>query len=100
MTSPDQTDYLLSTARQTDYRSPNSPLTWPQIFFGDLQVFVLSVAFVTTMGMVVMVVMMVMVVMVAPSIMSSLVIPLLAGQMEAHQDVAVAGDLVVAQFVI
>ena len=97
MTSPDQTDYLLSTARQTDYRSPNSPLTWPQIFFGDLQVFVLSVAFVTTMGMMVMVVM---VVMVAPSIMSSLVIPLLAGQMEAHQDVAVAGDLVVAQFVI
>ena len=91
LTSPDQTDYLLSTARQTDYRSLNSPLTWPQIFFGDLQVFVLSVAFVTTMGMVVMV---------APSIMSSLVIPLLAGQMEAHQDVAVAGDLVVAQFVI
>ena len=53
--------------------------------------FVLGVSFVTTMGMMGMM---------ASSVMSSLVVPLLAGHVEPNEDMTMAGDLVVAQLVI
>ena len=74
--------------------SENSHLTWPQIFFGDLQMFVLSVSLVTTVTTVGMMGMM------ASSIMSSFVVPLLARKMKSNVDMSVTWNLIVAQFVI
>ena len=56
--------------------------------------FVLGVSFVATMGMMGMMGMM------TPSVMSILVVPLLAGHVEPNEDMTMAGDLVVAQLVI
>ena len=70
---------IISTARSE--KLGNCSLTWPQIFFSDLQMFVLGVSFVTTMGMVGM--------MTAP-IMSSFIVSLLAGEMKSHVDMTVA----------
>ena len=59
--------------------------------------FVLGVSFVTTMTTMTTVGMMVMM---ASSVMSSLVVPLLARDVESNEDMTVAGDLIVAQLVI
>ena len=56
--------------------------------------FVLGVSFVTTMTTMTTVGMM------ASSVMSSLVVPLLARDVESNEDMTVAGDLIVAQLVI
>ena len=63
-------------------------LTWSQVFFHNLQVFILGVSLVTC------------VVMMSPSIMPGFIIPFLAREVKTNVDMPVTGDLIVAQLVI